>query len=171
MKKKLTLLLICFLIAVDAPKINAQSPSEWVELGRRIHGGFGSYVAVGIRIGLDAMERLKANPRELDVTYQDGASSPCPCVADGIMIATVATPGNNTLRVLPTRAIDPNTFGIAIVKNKKTGETLRYTLPRSARSLLDNWNEDLQERDRYDAVMNAPVDSLFEVESYSSDPK
>jgi formylmethanofuran dehydrogenase subunit E len=170
--KKLTLLLICFLIAVDVPKINAQSPSpsEWVELGRRIHGGFGSYVAVGIRIGLDAMERLKANPRELDVTYQDGSSSPCPCVADGIMIATVATPGNNTLRVLPTRAIDPNTFGIAIVKNKKTGETLRYTLPRSARSLLDDWNN-LKERDRYNAVMNAPENSLFEVESYSGDRK
>jgi formylmethanofuran dehydrogenase subunit E len=169
--KKFTLLLICFFIAIDAPKIHAQSPSEWVELGRRIHGGFGSYIAVGIRIGLDAMERLKANPRELEVTYQDGPSSPCPCVADGIMIATVATPGNNTLRVLLTPAINPNTFGIAIVKNQKTGETLRYTLPRSARSILDDWNKDLQERDRYDAVMNAPAESLFEVESYNRDRK
>jgi hypothetical protein len=62
------------------------------------------------------------------------------------------------------------TFGIAIVKNKKTGETLRYTLPRSARSLLDDWNN-LKERDRYNAVMNAPENSLFEVESYSSDRK
>jgi formylmethanofuran dehydrogenase subunit E len=164
--KKLTALLVCLSLAAYSPKVYAETPEEWVQLGRRIHGGFGSYVAAGIRIGLDAMERLNAKPRELEVTYQDGASSPCPCVADGIMIATVATPGNNTLRVLPTRVINPNTFGIAIIKSKKTGEALRYTLPRSARSLLDDWNQDLQERDRYDAVMNIPADSLFQVENY-----
>jgi hypothetical protein len=163
---EVTALFICLLLAVHPIRVNAETPDEWVQLGSRIHGGFGSYVAVGIRIGLDAIERLNANPREMEVIYQDGASSPCPCVADGIMIATVATPGNNTLQVLPNRAINPNTFGIAIIKNKKTGESVRYTLPRSAQSLLDDWNRDLQDRDRYDAVMNAPVESLFSVENY-----
>lgn len=46
-------------------------PDEWVRLGERVHGGFGTYVALGIRIGLDAMKRLEAKPRDLDVTYQD----------------------------------------------------------------------------------------------------
>jgi hypothetical protein len=165
--KKLVIALTFAFMAAFTLVARAETPQEWVNLGRRIHGGFGSYVAAGIRIGLDAMERLKANPRELEVIYQDGAGSPCPCVADGIMIATIATPGNKTLEVLPRPAINPNTFGIAIIKNKKTGETLRYTLPRSARSLLDGWNKDLNERDRYDAVMKVPADSLYTVEPYT----
>ena len=37
-------------------------------LGRRMHGGSGSFIPLGIRIGLDAVERLKAKPRELAVT-------------------------------------------------------------------------------------------------------
>jgi formylmethanofuran dehydrogenase subunit E len=158
-------LLMCLFLAVFAVEVRAETetPEEWVRLGRRVHGGFGTYVVVGIRIGLDAMERLEASPRDLDVTYLEGLLSPCPCVVDGIMIATVSTPGQNSLRVLPTRR-DPNTFGVAIIKNKKTGQALRYTLPNSVRSQLDSWNQSLTERQRYDAVMNAPADSLYIVE-------
>ncbi|MEM8778831.1 MAG: formylmethanofuran dehydrogenase subunit E family protein, partial [Cyanobacteria bacterium P01_G01_bin.49] len=132
----------------------AETADEWVKLGRRIHGAFGSYVVLGIRIGLDAMEKLEAKPGELSVIYQDGPFTPCPCVADGIMIATVATPGQNSLEVVKS-TVDPNAFGIAIIKHKKTGKSLEYIIPRKARSLLDDWNEDLTERERYDAVMNA----------------
>lgn len=160
---RLVCLLICLCLAVPTVSVRAETPEEWVTLGRRVHGGFGTYIALGIRIGLDAMKRLDAKPRDLDVTYQDGVSSPCPCVVDGIMIATVATPGQNSLRVLPTKS-DPTTLGIAIVKNKKTGESLRYTLPAKARTFLDAWNQDYNERDRYNAVINAPSDSLFRVE-------
>ncbi len=154
---------MCLFLAVFAVGVRAETPEEWVRLGHRVHGGFGTYVVVGIRIGLDAMERLEASPRSLDVTYQEGLLSPCPCVVDGIMIATVSTPGQNSLRVMPTRG-DPNTFGVAIIKNKKTGQALRYTLPNSVRSQLDRWNQSLTERQRYDAVMNAPADSLYIVE-------
>ena len=83
----------------------SETPDEWVALGRRVHGGFGSYVVIGIRIGLDAQKRLDAKPRELDVTYQDGANTPCACAVDGIMLATTATPGQNSLRVLPRKGI------------------------------------------------------------------
>lgn len=40
----------------------------WVELGAQVHDGFSTYIALSIRIGLDAKERLQAAPRELDVT-------------------------------------------------------------------------------------------------------
>ena len=167
MPKKLTrlgCLLICLCFLLPCVPAQAETPEEWVTLGRRVHGGFGSYIALGIRIGLDAMKRLDAEPRDLDVTYQDGANAPCPCVADGIMIATVATPGQNSLRVLNSKSNSRN-FGVAIIKDKKTGESLHYTIPAEARSLLDRWNQDLNERQRYDAVMNAPIDSLFRVDT------
>ena len=47
---------------------HAETPEEWIVLGARVHGGFGSFIPLGIKIGLDAVERLKAQPRELAVT-------------------------------------------------------------------------------------------------------
>lgn len=52
----------------------ANPPEQWIGLGRQMHGGFGSYLALGIRIGLDARERLNAEPRELAVIYYSGAT-------------------------------------------------------------------------------------------------
>jgi hypothetical protein len=47
---------------------HAESKEEWINLGTRIHGAFGPFVAVGIRIGLDAVDELEAGPRGLTVT-------------------------------------------------------------------------------------------------------
>lgn len=153
----------CFYWLFFPVKTRGETPEEWVKLGQRVHGGFGTYIALGIRIGLDAKEKLKAQARDLDVTYQDGPISPCPCVVDGIMIATVATPGQNSLRVVTSKT-QPELFGLVVIKHKKTGETLRYKIPVSARFKLDDWNREKKGRERYDAVMNAPEKSLFEIE-------
>ena len=75
-----------------------------MEWGARIHGAFGAFIPVGIRIGLDAKERLKADARGLTVTYYNGEKPPCPCVADGIMIATQASPGQGTLQMASEKA-------------------------------------------------------------------
>src|SRR5579884_1975644 len=62
---------------------HAETPEQWIALGTRVHGGFGSFIPLGIRIGLDAMQQLKAKPRELEVLYYDSDESPCACFADG----------------------------------------------------------------------------------------
>lgn len=140
-----------------------ETPEQWVELGQRIHGGFGSYIALGIRIGGDARQRLEATSRSLDITYYSGAIAPCPCVVDGIMIATVSTPGQNLLRVAATTSPD-GTFGVAEIRAQKAGKTLRYIIPATAKAQLDAWNHNTTERQRYDAVMNASQETLFSVE-------
>lgn len=147
----------------------SETPEEWIALGRRVHGGFGSYIVIGIRIGLDAQKRLDAKPREMDVTYQDGANTPCACAVDGIMLATTATPGQNSLRVLPKKA-GKDVFGMAVIKNARTGNAARYTIPASARAFLDACNKKT-ERERYDAVMEAPQDTLFRVETLPTSAK
>src|SRR5262245_13103841 len=43
----------------------AETPEEWVALGARVHGAFGAFIPLGIKIGLDAMKRLDAKPRAL----------------------------------------------------------------------------------------------------------
>ena len=80
------------LILLSLPA-QAETPAEWIELGARVHGAFGAFIPLGIHIGLDAKERIKAEPRGLTVTYYTGEKAPCPCIADGVMLATNASPG------------------------------------------------------------------------------
>jgi formylmethanofuran dehydrogenase subunit E len=102
--KRTALLLALLPTLVLSPPAAAQSKSEWIELGTRIHGGFGILIPIGIRIGLDAKERLRPEPRGLTVTYYTGERAPCPCIADGIMIVTQASPGQGTLQVAAEKA-------------------------------------------------------------------
>ncbi len=69
-----------------------------------LHGGFGAFIPLGIKIGLDAVSRLNAKPRELSVLYYDSDASPCACFADGIAIATYASVGQRTLTIAPEKA-------------------------------------------------------------------
>ena len=55
----------------------AETPDEWIALGARVHGAFGAFIPLSIKIGLDAVDRLKAQPRELAVLYYDSDKSPC----------------------------------------------------------------------------------------------
>jgi len=44
---------------------------QWVEWGDRVHGGFGSLIALGVRLGNDALVQLKAQRREVLLEGRD----------------------------------------------------------------------------------------------------
>src|ERR1700730_16786866 len=118
------------LVAVGASlatPVRAETPDEWVQLGARVHGGFGSFIPVGIRIGLDALRRLDAKPREVTVIYYDSDKAPCACVADGVAIATVASIGQRTLQIAPEKA-PAGAMAVVIVRNKLSGAEVKYTI-------------------------------------------
>jgi hypothetical protein len=60
MRKSSLALAIAAVLGLTAASAQAETPEEWITLGARVHGGFGAFIPVGIRIGLDALERLKA---------------------------------------------------------------------------------------------------------------
>jgi len=132
----------------------AETPDEWIKLGDRIHGAFDTLIPVGIRIGLDALERLNAEPREVTVVYYDSEKAPCACIADGITLATVATVGQRTLRIASEKAPE-GTIAIVVVQKKQSGEALRYTVADEWLPKLAEWNRTLDEAGRYEAVMGA----------------
>jgi len=99
----------------------SETREQWVDLGARVHGAFGAFIPVGIRIGLDAKGKLNADPRGLTVTYLNGEKPPCPCIADGVMIATQASPGQGTFRIGPEKA-PAGILAVVIVRDRKTGE-------------------------------------------------
>ena len=145
----------------------AETEAEWIALGTRIHGGFGPFIPMGIRIGLDAKEKLKAGPRELVVIFYSGEKSPCPCIADGIMLATQASPGQGTLLVAPEKA-PPGTLAVAIIHNRRTGEGLRYSVGDQWMPKVVEWLRTLDPAGRYQAVMRA--EGLFKVDAAPAIP-
>jgi formylmethanofuran dehydrogenase subunit E len=163
MEQMMRLLLTVFaLMAVGhglATPVRAETPEEWVQLGARVHGGFGSFLPVGVRIGLDALRRLDAKPREVTVTYFDSDKAPCACVADGVAIATIASVGQRTLQIAPEKA-PAGAMAVIIVRNKLSGAAVKYTVSDSWVPKLIEMNKSLDPRGRYDAVMTA--DGLFD---------
>lgn len=155
---------ICLLaLLLVGTTARAETPEEWVKLLTRVHGGFGSFLPVGIRIGDDAMKRLGAKPRELSVLFYQGEGTPCPCAADGIMLAVYASPGQGTLKIA-TKNAPSGTFAVAVIRPRKSGDGLKYTVPISFMPKLDEINHTIQDPlKRYEAVMALP--NLFTVET------
>jgi formylmethanofuran dehydrogenase subunit E len=143
-----------------ALQAKAQSPEQLIDTGARVHGGFGTYIALGIRIGNDALETLKAQPREVDVTLYSGPKAPCPCLVDGVMVVTAASPGQGTLRVAAEPAAEDQ-IGVVVVKHRKDGRSVRYVVPASAGPKLFAWNKEKDPRGRLDAVMAEPAENLY----------
>jgi len=149
------------LLVLSSIPAQAESKDEWIALGARIHGGFGPFIPVGIRIGLDAKEKLKADPRGLTVTYYNGSRPPCPCIADGVMIATQASPGQGTLQISPDKAPDGK-MAVIVIMNRRTGEGLRYTVDDEWLPKILGWIKS-DPSARYDSAMSA--EGLFQIES------
>lgn len=127
-----------------------------------MHGGFGSFLPVGIRIGEDAMTRLHAKPRELSVIFYQGQGTPCPCAADGVSLAVYASAGQGTLQIAPEKS-PPGTLAVVVIRPRNGGDGLEYTVPISMMPKLGQINSTISDpRGRYDAVMAIP--DLYTVE-------
>jgi len=152
---------LAFAVVVCGSRSNAGTPDEWIALGARVHGAFGAFIPVGIKIGLDAVKRLNAKPRELTVLYYDNDSSPCACFADGIAIATYASVGQRTLTISPEKA-PAGDAAVVVIRPRQGGPGFKYTIPMAALTKLGPMNKELDPRGRYDAVM--ATDGLFNVQ-------
>jgi formylmethanofuran dehydrogenase subunit E len=157
LKKSLLAAALLMLPLTCLSPAHSETREQWIELGARVHGAFGAFIPVGIRIGLDAKEKLKADARGLSVTFYNGEKPPCPCIADGVMIATQASPGQGTLQISPEKA-PPGIMAMVIIRNRKTGEGLKYTISDEWLPTILGWNKS-DPPARFDAAMAA--DGLF----------
>lgn len=161
MTKALATISMLLLLSIGTP-VKAETPQEWVNLLTRVHGGFGSFLPVGIKIGEDAMKRFDAKPRELSVLFYQGEATPCPCAADGVMLAVYASPGQGTLQIAPDKS-PADTFAVVVIRPRNGGAGYKYTVPMSIMPKLDQINKTMQDPlARYTAVMTLP--EIFSVE-------
>jgi FmdE, Molybdenum formylmethanofuran dehydrogenase operon len=158
----LRIILVALALGGGTTALRAETAEEWVKLGARVHGGFGSFIPVGIRIGEDAMKRLDAKPRELAVVFYQGEGVPCPCSIDGVMLAIGASPGQGSAQVAAEKS-PPGTFAVVMIRPRKGGDGLKYTVPISHLPKLGRINSTIQDPlARFHAVMALP--DLFTVE-------
>jgi hypothetical protein len=153
--------LFILLFAVASSSSRAETLEEWISSGTRVQGGFGSFIPLGIKIGLDAVNRLNAKPRELTVLYYDSDASPCACFADGIAIATYASFGQRTV-IMAAEKAPAGAAPVIIIHPRKGGPGYKYTIPLASLAKLAEMNKSPDSRGRYDAVM--ATDDLFQVE-------
>ena len=113
-----------------------------MKLLTRVHGGFGSFLPGGIKIGEDAMKRLNAKPRELVVTFYQGEGTSCPCAADGVMLAVYDSPGQGRLQIASEKS--PGTFAMVVIRPRKGGAGFKYTVPMLIMPKLDEINKTVQ---------------------------
>jgi formylmethanofuran dehydrogenase subunit E len=157
-----SLIVSLLVVASSATAVRCETPQEWATLGARVHGMYGAFIPLGIKIGLDASDRLKAGPRELSVLYFDNPAAPCACFADGIAIATTASPGQRSLVIATEKAPD-GAAAVIVIRPRKGGAGLKYTIPMASLPKLGAINKEADAVARHDAVMKA--DGLFDVES------
>src|SRR4051812_50091830 len=79
-----------------ASSARAETPEQWVELLTRVHGGFGSFFPVGIRIGEGAVHPLHAQPPEFLGGFFPGERGPRPFPAAGGVVGARARPRPGT---------------------------------------------------------------------------
>ena len=139
----------------------AETPEEWIALGARVHGAFGAFIPLGIKIGLDAVQRLRAKPRELTILYFDSDQSPCACFADGVAIATYTSFGQRTVTMASEKA-PAGAAAVIVIRPRKGGPGYKYTIPLASLAKLAEMNKTLDPRGRYDTVMAS--DDLFQLE-------
>jgi|ERR1700726_4725870 hypothetical protein len=72
MKHPLLVIAAFLLSLIVETSARAETPGQWIEIGPRIHGAFGAFIPIGIRVGLDAKEKLNAGARGLGVTFYNG---------------------------------------------------------------------------------------------------
>jgi hypothetical protein len=84
-------------------------------------------------------------------------------MVDGVMLATQSSPGQGTVSVAAEKA-PPGALAVIVIRNRKTGEGLRYTVGDDWLPRMLAWNK-LEPEKRFEAAMAA--ENMYSVETDS----
>jgi hypothetical protein len=95
-----------------------------------------------------------------DISRNTGEKAPCPCIADGVMIATQASLGQGTLHVAAEKA-PAGSYAVIVIRDRQSGNAIKYTVSDEWAPKIMEWNRTLDPAGRYEAAMAAQ--GLFQV--------
>ena len=133
-------------------------PRDLWELGIRLHGHRGPFLACGIRMGLLALRLLGSSGYSgIEAVAETGSTPPVSCLVDGLQIGCGCTTGKGNLKVVEGGR-PAATFSAG---ERKIRIALREEV---ARRILDGGAEE----DQVDWVFSLPEEELFSWEQMQS---
>ena len=126
-------------------------PRDLWELGIRLHGHRGPFLACGIRMGLLALRLLGSSGYSgIEAVAETGSTPPVSCLVDGLQIGCGCTTGKGNLKVVeggrPAASFSAGERKIRIALREEV-----------ARRILDGGAEE----DQVDWVFSLPEEELF----------
>jgi formylmethanofuran dehydrogenase subunit E len=114
----------------------------------RFHGHIGPFLAIGLRMGQLANERLGRAPMDMKAAVRVKARPPRSCVVDGIQYATGCTMGKGNIEIEP----DPEKVAVRFTRG---AESIEIELRRD---FLERMERDLDGKPE-----KAVIDYAFEI--------
>ncbi len=128
-----------------------------VSMGTELHGHYGAFMVVGIRMGLLALEKLESKGQfDLRAVSEAGNRTPLSCLNDGIQIATGCTLGKGNITVL-----DKDTP--AVTFETKSGRGVRIELVPEVRQKIFSWFREEDGEKTADRILKMSNEELFDL--------
>ena len=130
-----------------------------LQAGGRFHGHIGPFLAVGLRMGLLANERIGRDPMGMKATVRVEGRPPRSCVLDGIQYSTGCTLGKYNIAV----EVDP--VNVAATFTGKAG-SVSIALRPEFLAKIENDLKGAPEKAVVDyafKIMDTPPEDIFEV--------
>ncbi len=132
---------------------------DWEE-ARRFHGHLGPWLALGMKMGAEAMRMLQARPHfGVQVVAGCRAEPPVSCLIDGLQWMTGATYGKRNILLQEQEEV------FVSVRNTQTGVEVAMTLLPGIPGQISRWFE--EEGDELSArrLWEMPAERLFRLQS------
>ncbi len=127
-----------------------------LEMAVTFHGHLGPYLALGLRLGVLALVRLKARKHfGIRVIVHCPPQPPASCLVDGLQVSTGATYGKRNIELHPADDI------VVHFVNTDTNDQLTVQVPATARERMAAWLKELGEEEA--ARRTLTEDGLFEI--------
>jgi formylmethanofuran dehydrogenase subunit E len=130
-----------------------------LQAGGRFHGHIGPFLAVGLRMGLAANERIGRDPMGMKATVRVEGRPPRSCVVDGIQYSTGCTLGKGNI------AIEPDSKKISARFTGKSG-AVSIALRQEFLARIETDLDGVEEKAIVDyafKIMDTPFEDIFEV--------
>ncbi len=138
-------------LAVERDNINAM-----IERGIKLHGHFGPYLNLGIKMGLLALDLLEVKGYfDLSVEVELEYRPPMSCLIDGLQISTGCTMGKGNIRVKENPSIIKALF-------KSDHKTILITLKPEIIKLIDFQKESCENLG--EKILTMPSNQIFNYE-------
>jgi formylmethanofuran dehydrogenase subunit E len=135
------------------------SESSLLQAAGRFHGHIGPFLAIGLRMGLVANERLGRAPMDTSAVVTVEPKPPKSCLVDGIQFSTGCTMGKRNIMITPA----PEAIAVAFSRG---ADTLTVALRADFLERLERELAGAAEKAVIDyafRIMDTPTGELFEV--------